>query len=277
MRRISFTSVVGAVVLMLLYLPIGVVFINSFNADESLTEWGGFTLEWFSDVVQNERLVRDFRLSVAVAVLATLIALVIAVCTGLATRHMAPRGRAWVDLSTLVRIILPEVVIAVGLFLLMHELDIPLGFGAIVVGHVVFLSAYATVIVQARFASMTNVLEEAASDLGATPRRAFMRVTLPGLLPALVVAGLLCFTFSFDDVVTSMFLGGPSAETLPVLILGLVRIEVSPLVNAVAVLVMVINIVTLAVLVLSSGVRAAMGSAERPQSTVSTDDEELTK
>lgn len=276
MRRISLTSLVGAVVLALLYLPIGVVFVNSFNADESLTEWGGFTLEWFEDAVQNDRIIRDFRLSIAVAVVATLIALVIAVCTGLATRHMASRGRAWVDLSTLVRIILPEVVIAVGLFLLIRQLNIPLGFGAIVVGHVVFLSAYATVIVQARFASMTNVLEEAASDLGAPPWRAFMRVTLPMLVPAIVVAGLLCFTFSFDDVVTSLFLGGPQAETLPVLILGLVRVEVSPLVNAVAMMVMFFNIVTLAVLVLSSGVRAVMGSTHRPQSTVSTN-EELTK
>lgn len=262
MRRPSVTTVVGALVLGVLYLPIGVVAVNAFNADETLTGWGGFTLQWFGDVVQDDRIVRDFRLSVAVAVAATAIAIVIAVATGLATRHMSRRAKAWVELSTLVRIILPEVVIAVGLFLLLREVGVPLGFIAIVIGHVVFLSAYATVIIQARFAALTDVLEEAAADLGASPLRTFWRVTLPGLLPAIVVAALLCFTFSFDDVVTSMFLGGARAETLPVLILGLVRIDVSPTVNAVAFLVMAINLVTLAAIAFSSSVRAVAGVAE---------------
>lgn len=262
MSRPSFSKVVGTVVLALLYLPIGVVVLNAFNADESLTSWGGPTLHWFREAASNERIISDFRLSIIIAVVATLIALVIAVATGLATRHMTARGKAWVELSTLIRIILPEVVIAVGLFLLMRQLNIPLGFTAIVIGHVVFLSAYATIIVQSRFAALTNVLEEAAADLGASPWRAFWRVTLPGLAPALVVAALLCFTFSFDDVVTSMFLGGAKAETLPVLILGLVRIEVSPLVNAVAVAVMVINLTALAAIAFSSGVRAAAGMAD---------------
>jgi ABC-type spermidine/putrescine transport system permease subunit II len=262
MRRFSVSTVFGLIVLGLLYLPIGVVIANAFNADETLNDWGGLTLRWFAEAVNDERVLRDFRLSMMVAVVATGIALVIAVATGLATRHMSVRAKAWVEMSTLVRIILPEVVIAVGLFLLMKWMGLPLGFTAIVIGHVVFLSAYATVIVQARFAALTDVLEEAAADLGASPWRTFWRVTLPGLIPAVVVAALLSFTFSFDDVVTSMFLGGAHAETLPVLILGLVRIEVSPLVNAIAVAVMAINLVALSVVGFSSSIRAVAGMAE---------------
>lgn len=262
MKKVSVSTVVGVLVLGLLYLPIATVVVNAFNADENLTRWGGFTLDWFADIAQDERVLRDFRVSMAVAAVATVIALVIAVATGLATRHMSVRSKAWVEMSTLVRIILPEVVIAVGLFLLMRWLEVPLGFTAIVIGHVVFLSAYATVIVQARFAALTNVLEEAAADLGASPWRTFWRVTLPGLLPAIVVAALLSFTFSFDDVVTSLFLGGANVETLPVLILGLVRIEVSPFVNAIAVAVMAINLIALSLVAFSSSLRAVAGVAD---------------
>ncbi|MFT4009725.1 MAG: ABC transporter permease [Nocardioidaceae bacterium] len=271
MRRLSFSTVVGALVIVMLYLPIGVVVLNAFNGDKTLSGWGGFTLDWFGKALGDDRIVRDFWTSVGIAVASTVVALAIAVATGLATRHMRRRSKAWVELSTLVRIILPEVVIAVGLFLLMRALDIPLGFGAIVIGHVVFLSAYATVIIEARFAALTDVLEEAAADLGASPWRAFWRVTLPGLVPAIVVAGLLSFTFSFDDVVTSMFLGGAHVETLPVLILGLVRIEVSPLVNAVAVAVMVINLLALAAVAFSSSVRSVAGVADPAADSLGSD------
>ncbi|MGB3481719.1 MAG: ABC transporter permease [Mycobacterium sp.] len=271
MKRFSLTNIVGLVVLGLLYLPIAVVIANAFNADESISSWGGFTLHWFSEVASDQRVLRDFRLSMAIAVVATGISLVIAVATGVATRHMSARSKAWIEMSTLVRIILPEVVIAVGLFLLMRWLDLPLGFMAIVIGHVVFLSAYATIIVQARFAALTDVLEEAAADLGASPWRTFWRVTMPGLVPAVVVAALLSFTFSFDNVVTSIFLGGAQAETLPVLIMGLVRIQVSPFVNAIAVAVMAINLIALAIVAFSSSVRSIAGVAESTRETADAD------
>jgi ABC-type spermidine/putrescine transport system permease subunit II len=271
MKRFTPTNIVGSLVLVLLYLPISVAVAGAFNADETLSRWGGFTMRWFTEVSANERALRDFRLSMAIAVVATGIALLIAVATGVATRHMSTRTKAWIEMSTLVRIILPEVVIAVGLFLLMRLLHLSLGFTAIVVGHVVFLSAYATVIIQARFAALTDVLEEAAADLGASPWRTFWRVTMPGLVPAVVVAALLSFTFSFDDVVTSMFLGGANAETLPVLIMGLVRIRVSPFVNAIAVAVMAINLVALAIVAFSSSVRSVAGMADSATHTASAD------
>ena len=107
------------------------------------------------------------------------------------------------------------------------------------IGHVVFNSAYATVVIQARMATLTDTLEQAAADLGATPWRVFRRVTLPLILPGgRSSPALLIFSFSFDDVVTSLFLGGTDVETLPVLLLGLIRLHVTPEVNAIGVLVM---------------------------------------
>jgi ABC-type spermidine/putrescine transport system permease subunit II len=171
------------------------------------------------------------------------------------------------DASTYMRIILPETVIAIGLFLLLRRFDVALGLATVVIGHVVFNSAYATIVLQARFATMTPDLEEAAADLGATPWRTFRRVTFPSILPALIVASLLVFTFSLDNVVTSLFLGGTETETLPVLLLGKIRIRVTPEVNAIGVLVMLATTALLAVAAVIFGLRSAAGSGPRRQST----------
>jgi ABC-type spermidine/putrescine transport system permease subunit II len=144
------------------------------------------------------------------------------------------------------RIVLPEIVAALGLLILFHRVSFPLGIVAVIIGHVVFNSAYAIVIIQARLATMTTVLEDVAADLGARPWRVFRRVTVPFLAPALVVALLLSFAFSFDDVITSSFLSGSSTETLPMLIFGLARYRVDPEVNVIGVGLMVITLTCLA-------------------------------
>ncbi len=169
------------------------------------------------------------------------------------------------DATTYMRIILPETVLAIGLFLLLRRYDVGLGVATIVIGHVVFNSAYATIVIQARMATLSETLEQAAADLGATPWRVFRRVTLPLILPAVIVAGLLVFSFSFDDVVTSLFLGGPDAETLPVLLLGLIRLHVTPEVNAIGVLVMLTTTALLALAAILSSVRSAAGARLGPE------------
>ncbi len=240
----SFTAVFTGLVFVFLYLPIAIVVLNSLNADSALIGWGGFTTKWYSQAFSDSRVRNDFVTSAEVAVLATAISLVIAVSAGLWTRRASPRARRLLDASTYMRIVLPEVVTALALFLILRRYDVALGVLTIVAGHVVFNSAYATLVIQARLATMTGVFEEAAADLGAPPWRVFRRVTLPLLMPAVIVAALLTFSFSFDDVVTSLFLGGPNAETLPVLLLGLIRLHVTPEVNAIATGVTAITLVT---------------------------------
>lgn len=253
------TGVITILVLAFMYLPIVFLFINAFNADRNLVQWGGLTTEWFERVFQDDRIRKDFVASVEIAAFTTAISVVIAVSGALWARRAGRRGQMLFEATTFMRIILPEVVIAVGLFVLFRRLEIPLGTSAVVIGHVVFLSAYATVIVQARMATMGSELELAASDLGATPWRGFRRVTLPQLLPAVAVAGLLVFTFSFDDVITSQFLAGGKVETLPVLLLGLIRHEITPEVNAVGALVILLTLSTFAAAVAIAGLRAAAG------------------
>jgi ABC-type spermidine/putrescine transport system permease subunit II len=241
--RVLFT----ALVFVCLYAPIVLVVVFSVNKDPQLLHWEGFTLDWYKQAFHDQAVRRNFGISVQVAIASTIISLVIAITGGLWYRKAGPRARRWFDAMTYSRIVLPEVVFALGLFLLFTEVGIGLGVGAIVVGHVVFNSAYATIIMQARFATMSTSLEEAAADLGASPWRIFRRVTLPALAPAIAVAALLCLTFSFDDVIASQFLGGPNAQTLPVLVLGKIRLHLTPEVNAIGVGLMVITLASFAI------------------------------
>jgi len=185
-----------------------------------------------------------------IAVASSLLSLLIAVTGALWWRNAGRRARAVYDGLIFARIILPEVVFATALFFLFLKIHFQLGLGAIVIGHTVWNSAYATIIVQARMAGLDPALEEAAADLGATPWRAFRRVTLAALLPAIIAAGLLAFTFSFDDVVTSVFLQGASNSPLPIVLLGMIRFRITPEINAIGLLVMLytVSIMTMAVL-----------------------------
>jgi ABC-type spermidine/putrescine transport system permease subunit II len=264
-RRLpSWTTAFTALVFVFLYLPIAIVVLNSFNADEALIGWGGFTTRWYSQAFHDSRVRHDFATSVEVALISTAMSLMIAVSAGLWWRRASARARRVLDATTYMRIVLPEVVLALALFLILTRYEVSLGVGTIVMGHVVFNSAYATLIIQARLATMNDVLEEAAFDLGASRWRVFRRVTLPLLMPAIVVAALLILSFSFDDVVTSLFLGGANAETLPVLLLGLIRLHVTPEVNAIATGVTTITLISFALAALIVSLRGAAGVRSEP-------------
>lgn len=256
-RRRVWTTIVLVVVLLFLYLPILSVVKDSVNADRTLTTWGGATLHWFSVMFSDPEFRSDIGTSALIAVLATAVSVAVALLTVLGSARLSRGARAGFTMLTYARLILPEVVSAVGLFLLFRKVGIGLGLFPVVIGHAVFCSAYATVVIHARFAGLSARFAEAAADLGAGPWRTFTRVTIPLLAPAIVVAALLSFTFSFDDVVCSTFLSGANVETLPVLIIGMIRRGVTPEVNAIAVTVMVVTIVTLALLALAANIRAA--------------------
>jgi ABC-type spermidine/putrescine transport system permease subunit II len=243
-RRPRAGSVFTTLVMVCLYAPIVIVVLYSLNKDPLLIHWQGFTTHWYSVAFNDPQVRRDLLTSLEVAALSTAISLVIAICAGLWARNASGRARRVFDAFTYSRIVLPEVVFALGLLVLLGKLGISYGVGAIVLGHVVFNSAYATVIIQARLAALSDNLEDAAADLGANRWRVFRRVTLPLLTPAVIVAGLLCISFSFDDVIVSQFLGGSNAEPVSVLILGMIHLHVTPEVNAIGTALMLITLVT---------------------------------
>jgi len=240
------STVMTGIVLLCLYAPLAVVIVYSVDKEPALIHWTGFTTRWYHKAFGEATVREDLLNSLEVAAFSTAISLLLAVTAGLWARRASSRARRVLDALTYSRIVLPEVVFALGLFVLFHELHIGYGIGAIIIGHVVFNSAYATIIIQARLATLSETLEEAAADLGANRWRVFRRVTLPLLAPAMLVAAVLTISFSFDDVITSTFLGGTNAQTLPVLLLGMIRLHVTPEVNAIGVGLMLITLTSFA-------------------------------
>jgi ABC-type spermidine/putrescine transport system permease subunit II len=237
-RRHAFVFVLSVLALLFLWAPLAMVVVNAFNRNELLTSWDGLTFRWFRQAVGDGQVRDALRQTLEIAVLCTAVTLPLAVTAVLWWRRAPRRNRRWFDALVYLNVILPEVVFASAIFLLFVRLHVETGLLAVVIGHSVWTTAYAILILQARLSALDPALEEAAADLGAGAWEVFRRVTMPGLLPGVLVATLIVFTFSFDDVVTSFFLAGSQVNTLPLVLFGLIRFHVTPEINAIGVLVM---------------------------------------
>lgn len=241
-----FVGILSVLVIAFLWAPLLIAVINSFNRDAFLSSWEGATLRWYREALANGAVRTAFAASLTIGASTSILSIVIAVTGALWWRKASSRARRLFDLFTFLRIILPEIVFAVSLFLLFARLRFPLGTLAVVIGHTVWNSAYATLIMQSRVITLDPALEDAAADLGANALGVFGRVTVPSLLPAIVAGLLITFTFSFDDVVTSYFLAGSRVAPLPVVLLSMIRFRISPAINAIGILVMSVTVSSMA-------------------------------
>jgi putrescine transport system permease protein len=241
----------------LLYVPILSVVIYSFNDSRLVTLWGGFSLRWYKSLLQNEELLEAAWLSLRIAVISATLATAFGALIALALQRVRRlRGRLLLSGMVTAPLVMPEIITGLSLlflFISMAELiGWPTSRGAttITIAHITFSMAYVVVVVRSRLASMDQSLEDAAMDLGGRPLAVFFDVTVPLLLPALVSGWLLAFTLSLDDLVISSFVSGPGATTLPMLIFSKVRLGVTPDINAITtiIIVMVGVAVTLAAL-----------------------------
>jgi putrescine transport system permease protein len=227
----------------LLYLPILVLIAYSFNASPLVNVWGGFSTAWYAELAHNRKLLDAALLSLEVAFAASTLALVLGTLAAIALVRIARfPGRLLLTGMVNAPLVMPEIITGITQLLLFVSMVQLLGwphrgFTTIVLAHVVFCTAYVTITVQSRLSAADRSLEEAAMDLGATPQRAFVEITLPIISPALVSSWLLSFTLSIDDLVISSFVSGPGADTLPMVIYSKVKLGVSPDVNALATLI----------------------------------------
>lgn len=236
-RKHPVVALIGILGIGFLWLPIAVVIFNSFNGDTYLVRWGGFTLKWFGQAAADPQVTSGVTKSLELALATAAVSVGVALTGVLWWRKASPRGRRVFDALVYSRLVLPEVVLATSLFLIFSRAGVQLNMMTAVIGHTVWASAFATVILQASAKLLSEDVEEAAADLGATPFGVLLRVTLPGLAPGMLAAGILAFSLSFDDVVTTLFLAGSRLTTLPLLIMGLIRFRVTPEVNAIGALV----------------------------------------
>ena len=250
-----FTRTALVLGLAFLYLPILSMIVFSFNNSRLVTVWDTAhspTLKWYVALMSNEQILRAAWLSIRIALISASAAVVLGTLAGMALARLgAFRGRMLLAGMTTAPIIMPEVITGLSLLLLfvaMQQLiGWPKGVGAVTItlAHITFCMAYVTVVVQSRLSGFDEALEEAAMDLGARPLRVFLRITLPLILPAIASGWLLAFTLSWDDLVITQFVAGPGSSTLPMVIFSKVRFGVTPDVNALA---------TIMVLIVATGI-----------------------
>ena len=225
-----------------LYAPLLFLIVFSFNSTRQDGVFTGFSLRWYSALLEDSRLVEGFFLSLKVALLtATLSAVLGAFAAFVLVRYERFRGRPLFVGLVNAPLVMPEVIIGLALLLLMVAVQRAIGWpergmGTIVIGHTLLGMAYATVVIQSRLREMDRSIEEAAMDLGCRPLQVFFLITLPSIAPAMVAAWLLTFTLSFDDVVISEFLSGPGVTTLPQVIFSYARRGINPSIYAAATL-----------------------------------------
>ena len=261
LRQHWFSAVMSAVVFVFLFLPIIVVFKDAFNANKTLLTWGGATFTWFVEALSSERFRSAFLTSIGIAVVVMLLSMVLASLGAIGMSKMSGKAKDAYDSLVFLRITLPEIVIVVGLFVVARMLGFKLGPAWVVIAQTLIYSAYAFVTISARLTNISGLYEKAAQDLGASQARIVWTITLPLLAPSIFVGGLLAFTFSLDSVVAPTFLGGPSAETIPLLIMGMIKKGVSAEVNAVGVIMSVFNFLVLLIVVKFIGIKQVAGSA----------------
>ena len=233
-----------------LYVPILSMIVYSFNASRLVTVWDAAhspTLKWYGTLFSNGQITDAALLSVRIAAMNATGSVILGTMAGFAlVRFSRFRGRTWLETLTTAPLVLPEIITGLSLLLLFVGLQQLIGWprarGALTItlAHISFSLSYVAVIVQSRLVGFDESLEEAALDLGARPATVFFRITLPLIAPALLSGWLLSFTLSWDDVVISQFVAGPGSSTLPMVIFSKVRLGVSPDVNALATLMVLI-------------------------------------
>jgi len=231
----------------LLYAPIAVTVLFSFNAPRGRfnLQWQGFTLQNWLHPWRDAALSRAFASSVAIGLAAALIATLLGGCMALALGRFRLRGRRWIELLLVLPLTNPEIVLAASLLNLFAAAGLRRGLLTLLLSHSLFCLSYAALTVKARLVGFDRQLEEAALDLGARPLAAFRRVTLPLLAPGLLAAALLSFSLSFDDYVISSFTAG-DLVTLPLYIAGAFQREISPQIQVLSTLVLLISAALLA-------------------------------
>lgn len=223
-----------------LYLPLLIVVIYSFNDSKLNAEWVGFTWKWYDKLFHNHEMLTAAGNSLIIASASALIATVLGTLAGMAMHKYRPRILPGLVLAP---IAMPDILMGVSLLLFFIMLNMSLGLISITLAHITFCIGFVALSVLARMGSIERSLTEAARDLGATPWQCFRKITLPLLAPGIIAGALMAFTLSIDDFVITFFVAGVGSSTLPLQIYSMVKIAVTPEVNAISTLLMLLTLI----------------------------------
>jgi spermidine/putrescine transport system permease protein len=227
-----------------LYLPLAIVVVYSFNDSRLNAEWVGFTLDWYRKLAHNEEMIAAAGNSLLIAFAASVVSTVLGTMAGVAMHRYRMR---LLPILVLTPIAIPEILMGVALLIFFVLLNFTLGLVSVALAHIAFCIGFVAIVVRARLAGMDESLIEAARDCGATPGKAFWRITLPLIMPGVVAGALMAFTLSIDDFVITFFTAGAGTVTLPLQIYSMIKIAVTPEVNAVSTLLMLLTLLLIVV------------------------------
>ncbi len=230
-----------------LYVPLAVVVLFSFNDSLLNAQWVGFTTRWYAQLLHDDEMLRAAANSLLIALSASAIATVLGTMAGIAMQRWPSGLLRLLPFLVLTPVAMPEILLGVSLLIFFRQvLDLTLGLFSILVAHITFSIGFVAIIVRARLAGMDPSIFEAARDLGASPWRTFRHVTLPLVLPGILAGFLMSFTLSIDDFVITFFVAGVGVSTLPLQIYSMIKVAVTPEVNAVSTLLMALTLTLIA-------------------------------
>ncbi|MGF1694220.1 spermidine/putrescine ABC transporter permease PotC [Vibrio lamellibrachiae] len=237
--KFSFITLVYA----FLYLPIIVLIVNSFNSNKFGMKWGGFTTKWYQALVNNDSLMQAAWHSIHIAVFSATAAVIIGSLTAVALFRYQFRGKPAVNGLLFIVMMSPDIVMAISFLALFLVIGVQLGFFTLLIAHITFCLPFVVVTVYSRLKGFDVKMLEAAKDLGASEWTIFTKIIIPIAKPAVAGGWLLSFTLSLDDVIISSFVTGPAYEILPLKIYSMVKVGISPEVNALATVMLIVSLV----------------------------------
>jgi len=234
-----------AVITILTYVPILLTVVYSFNENKLTTVWDGFSLKWYRELFRDREIREALINSLILAGLSCLCAVVIGTTGALGMHRRKSRLNEAGESVSMIPIMIPEIILGMVFLSVFSFMGLPFGMLTLVIAHTTFCVPYIYSMVKARLAGMDKALEEAALDMGASPVRVFFDITLPLIMPAILSGSMLAFAMSFDDVVISIFVTGPTVNTLPIKIYTKMKTGVTPEINALATMMLLVTILLL--------------------------------
>ena len=241
-KNSKLSSLYLALIFVIMYLPILVVIVFSFNDSRLTVGWEGFSLQWYEALFQDEDLMEALGNSLVLGVLSCLLSAVIGTLGAVGLAQVHYKGKGVLEYVSLLPLMIPEIILGMVFLAFFSWMNLPFGMVTLLIGHTVFCVPYILMEVKARLVGMDQSLEEAAMDLGASPVRIFFDITLPLIMPAVFSGALLAFAMSMDDVVISVFVNGPRLSTLPVRVYTQMKTGVTPEINALCTLMLAASI-----------------------------------
>ncbi len=223
----------------LLYFPVLSVILYSFNISPSTAQWTGFTLDWYRALFKDRMVAESFKISITVAFLTSILSAIIGTATAIISISLSRKMEKAVRGVMILPLLVPEVALGISLLMFFSVLKLPLGIFALVLSHSLFCVPYIYIMVQLRLREIDKSILEAAKDLGATGWQVIRTIIIPLVTPAIVTASLLAVAISLDDVIISTYMSGAKSTTLPVHIFSMMRVGVTPKINALSTLILV--------------------------------------